>query len=103
MVANESKQTRRDKLAMGLILSLVVGVASLAQNPSFHNAPASARTEKNPYQGQQTSSGKAVFQLRCAACHGPSGEGSGNIPSLASEKAQGASDGELFGTSPRVT
>jgi mono/diheme cytochrome c family protein len=96
MVAKESKQTRRDKLAKGLVLSLLVGVASLAQNPSFHNAPASAKTEKNPYQGQQTSSGQSVFQLRCAACHGPNGEGSGNIPSLASEKAQGASDGELF-------
>ena len=55
MVAKENKQTRRDKLAKGLVFSLLVGVASLAQNPSFHNAPASAKTEKNPYQGQQTS------------------------------------------------
>jgi glucose/arabinose dehydrogenase/mono/diheme cytochrome c family protein len=96
MAVKTSKQNRRETLAKGLVLSVFLGVASLAQNPSFHNAPASAKTEKNPYHGQQTASGKSAFQLRCASCHGPSGEGSGNIPSLASEKAQGASDGELF-------
>src|SRR3984957_14631981 len=93
---NEATQTRRDTLAKCLVLSLLLSVASLAQNSSFHNAPASAKTGKNPYQGQQSAAGKAAYQLRCAACHGASGEGSGNIPSLASEKAQGASDGELF-------
>jgi mono/diheme cytochrome c family protein len=96
MVLKTRKQTRTDRLRKGLTLSLLLGVASWAQTPSFHNAPASAKTEKNPYQGQQTASGKSAFQLRCAACHGANGEGSGNIPSLASEKAQGASDGELF-------
>jgi glucose/arabinose dehydrogenase/mono/diheme cytochrome c family protein len=96
MAVKKSKQTHRDTLAKGLTLSLLLGVASLAQSPSFHNAPASAKAEKNPYQGQQAASGKSAFQLRCAACHGANGEGSGNIPSLASEKAQGASDGELF-------
>jgi glucose/arabinose dehydrogenase/mono/diheme cytochrome c family protein len=100
MVAKKGKQTRTGTLERSVVLSLLLGVASWAQNPaqnpSFHNAPPSAKTEKNPYQGQQAASGKSVFQLRCAACHGPSGEGSGNIPSLASEKAQGASDGELF-------
>ena len=68
----------------------------LAQNANFHNAPASVKFTKNPYQGQQPDAAKSVYQSRCAACHGPTGEGSGNIPSLVSGKAQGASDGELF-------
>jgi mono/diheme cytochrome c family protein len=77
-------------------LSLLLNGASPAQNKNFHGAPASAKTEKNAYQGQNTASGKAEFEHNCAACHGPMGQGSGNIPSLASEAAQGASDGELF-------
>jgi glucose/arabinose dehydrogenase len=69
---------------------------SQAQNANFHNAPASVKATNNPYQGQQPEAAKSVYQTRCGACHGPNGEGSGNIPALASGKAQGASDGELF-------
>jgi glucose/arabinose dehydrogenase len=80
-----------------LLLALhFTSLASRAQNPSFHNAPPSAKTTKNPYEGQQPDAGAPLYQARCAACHGPNGEGSSNIPNLAGEKAQGASDGELF-------
>jgi len=79
-----------------LVLALLLSTASLAQNKSFHDAPASAKTEKNAYQGQNVAAGKTAFERNCAACHGPMGEGSGNVPSLAAEAAQGASDGELF-------
>src|SRR2546430_5220914 len=68
----------------------------LAQSANFHNAPASVKFAKNPYQGQQPDAAKSVYESRCAACHGPTGEGSGNIPGLVSGKTQGASDGELF-------
>ncbi|MBS1841674.1 MAG: PQQ-dependent sugar dehydrogenase [Acidobacteria bacterium] len=67
-----------------------------AQNAAFHNAPASAKSAKNPFQGQDAEAGHSVYQNRCAACHGPAGEGAGNIPSLTAGKTQGASDGELF-------
>src|SRR5882762_2735215 len=67
-----------------------------AQNPNFHNAPASAKEMKNPYQGQRFASEKPLYHLRCARCHGENGEGSGNIPALSSGRAQSASDGELF-------
>ena len=96
MVTNTSTQTARDALAKCLLLPLLLSSASLAQNESFHGAPASARADKNTYQGQNTTSGKAAFEHSCAACHGATGEGSGNIPSLISGAAQGASDGELF-------
>ena len=95
-VVKKTKQPRNDVFATCAALFLLLSMAAVARTSSFHNAPASAKTEKNPYQGQQSPDGKSAFQLRCVACHGPSGEGSGNIPSLASEKAQRASDGELF-------
>jgi len=79
-----------------LVLSILLSAASVAQIQSFHNAPASAKTAINPYRGQNSTSGRTAFQLNCAACHGPTGEGSGNIPSLSGDKAQDASDGELF-------
>src|SRR5437870_6220695 len=67
-----------------------------AQEPNFHNAPASAKEMKNPYGDQRLASEKQLYHLRCARCHGENGEGSGNIPALASGRAQSASDGELF-------
>src|SRR5581483_7780296 len=36
------------------------------------------------------------FGKNCAACHGASAQGSGNVPSLVSEAVRRASDGELF-------
>ena len=79
------------------VMALLPGVFRLqSQNANFHNAPASAKEMKNPYQGQKLTSAKSIYHLRCARCHGENGEGSGNIPALASGKAQGASDGELF-------
>ena len=69
-----------------------------AQNSSFHNPPASAKAMANPYAGQQAAvtAGQAVYQHTCAVCHGASGEGVGEVPSLAKGAAQKASDGEIF-------
>ena len=85
----------RSLMACGGTL-LLTSIVSPAQNATFHNAPASAKQEKNPFAGQQTGSEKTIYHLRCAGCHGENGEGTGNIPALASGKAQSASDGELF-------
>ena len=79
--------------AASLLFGLTV---SRGQNPNFHNAPASVKSTKNPYAGQQLDAGKSSYHLSCATCHGQTGEGSGNIPSLATGKAQSATDGELF-------
>jgi glucose/arabinose dehydrogenase len=70
----------------------------LAQNAGFHNAPATAKAEKNPYAGRADAdaAGKAVYSNTCITCHGPSGQGSGNVPPLAQGTAQKASDGEIF-------
>jgi glucose/arabinose dehydrogenase len=81
---------------ISLTITLSFVAAASAQTKNFHDAPASAKATQNPYTGQQADAGASLYKNRCAACHGPNGEGTGNIPSLAAEKAQGASDGELF-------
>jgi glucose/arabinose dehydrogenase len=86
----------RDLLKASCILSLAFVSVSLAQNANFHNAPASAKTQKNPYEGQHPDAAKSSYEKNCGQCHGPNGEGTGNIPPLATGNAQGASDGELF-------
>jgi glucose/arabinose dehydrogenase len=70
--------------------------ASHAQDSTFHNAPPSTKNTKNPFASKDVSDAKPLYQSRCAACHGPNGEGSGNIPSLAAGKAQSVPDGEVF-------
>jgi glucose/arabinose dehydrogenase len=93
---NTSTKTPRDAFAKCLVLSLLLCATSVAQNENFHNAPAAAKSQNNPYAGQNTAAGNTVFQLNCAACHGPTGEGSGNVPALTEQRVRGASDGELF-------
>jgi len=83
-------------LASCAVVSLLLFPAWSAENPSFHNAPASAKTTKNPYQGHQLASAQSAYHLRCASCHGGNGQGMGNVPALASGRAQSASDSELF-------
>ncbi len=69
-----------------------------AQTARFHDAPASASAMKNPDAGNQQAAeaGAKLYAANCAACHTPTGKGTGNIPSLASGAAQSANDGELF-------
>jgi glucose/arabinose dehydrogenase/mono/diheme cytochrome c family protein len=83
-------------LATCAVLSLLLISSSPAQNTAFHNAPPSTKQQKNPLEGQHPASAKTDYVQRCGACHGQNGEGTGNIPALATGKAQNASDGELF-------
>lgn len=82
-------------LAFSLAVFLTIPQVA-AQDSSFHNAPASAKDTKNPYEAQPPEVGKPLYHLRCARCHGENGEGSGNIPPLAKEKIKAATAGELF-------
>ncbi len=75
--------------------ALVFALPVLAQ--SFHNAPASSASLKNPDTGKQNAAaGQKLYQQRCASCHGASAQGTGNIPSLASGATQAAKPGEVF-------
>jgi glucose/arabinose dehydrogenase len=83
------------------LLALTVGIAPsplIAQDANFHNAPVSSKAEKNPYAGQADAmtAGKTVYSNTCITCHGPGGQGIGNVPPLSDGPAQTASDGEIF-------
>ena len=69
-----------------------------SQTTPFHGAPGSEQTRRNPYAGDVAAAerGKVAFTSICAACHGASGEGGGNVPALRSATIRQTSDGELF-------
>ena len=83
---------------MTAALTLMAVPVTLAQNAAFHNAPASAKAEKNPEGRSEAAAtaGAAVYQQKCALCHGPKANGMANIPSLAKGPSQTVTDGELF-------
>jgi len=69
-----------------------------AQSIRFHDAPESADQMKNPFSGQPRAAeiGVQIYAVNCSACHGPQGQGSGNIPALKSATVQGTNEGQLF-------
>jgi mono/diheme cytochrome c family protein len=69
-----------------------------ADPPDFHHAPLSAASLENPYRGQTAAAqaGGELYAAHCAACHGRSAEGTGNIPALAHGRVQNVADGEIF-------
>lgn len=79
------------------LASLLVGTM-WAVNKNFHDAPDSAKAQKNPYAGQQDAvdAGKTVYARNCLACHGKTGQGTGNVPSLVGGKLKGVAPGEVF-------
>jgi glucose/arabinose dehydrogenase len=76
----------------------IVSIAAMAVNTPFHDAPASAKAQKNPFAGQQAAAdaGKALYTRNCVACHGKTLQGTGNVPSLVDGKLKGVSAGEIF-------
>ena len=81
-----------------VLLSLLFTATSRAVDKNFHDAPDSAKTQKNPYEGQQDAvdAGKPLYARNCLACHGKAGKGTGNIPSLVDGKLKGVPQGEVF-------
>jgi glucose/arabinose dehydrogenase len=88
------------RIASTVLLSLlsIGGVAALAADTPFHDAPASAKAQKNPYAGQPAAAdaGKALYTRNCLACHGKTLQGTGNVPSLVDGKLKGVTAGEVF-------
>src|SRR5579863_1161691 len=102
MCPSRPKERPPHRQPQGMILRLLLAGAVVlplhAQSGSFHNAPASAEKDKNPYAGQADAvvAGKRVYTRNCAVCHGGGGEGTGNVPPLANGKAQAAPAGAVF-------
>ncbi len=76
-----------------------VSVSNLpAVDKKFHDAPDSAKTRENPFEGQQAGAdaGKPLYARNCLACHGKAGKGTGSVPSLVDGKLNGVTSGEIF-------
>ena len=84
-------------IASGFVGLLPASVGR-AESPDFHHAPLSAASLENPYHGQASAAqaGRELYAVHCAACHGRSAEGTGNIPALARGPVQNVADGEVF-------
>lgn len=92
-------------LSLGSI-ALLFSVSGLAQHSSPWNAPASAKTQKNPFSPDKSSviRGKNSYTIECARCHGQTGKGDGpasfkldkEVPDLTVDEVQNQTDGELY-------
>ncbi len=69
-----------------------------AVDDKFHNAPDSAKDLKNPYEGQQQAAqaGRRLYARNCLSCHGKTGQGTGNVPSLVDGQLESVTSGEVF-------
>ena len=85
-------------IASTVFLSLLAVAPLHSADQPFHDAPASAKAQKNPYAGQQAAAdaGKALYARNCLACHGKTLQGTGNVPSLIDGKLKGVTPGEVF-------
>jgi glucose/arabinose dehydrogenase len=85
------------QIAAVILLSAVLLPADDVDT-NFHNAPASSKAMKNPYEGQAAaiSAGKQLYARNCLSCHGKSGGGTGNVPSLIDGKLETTAPGEVF-------
>lgn len=79
-----------------VLYSLGYGLMVQAQSTSFHGAPTSAKDLTPPSIADSGESGQPLYARHCASCHGATGQGSGNIPSLTTATVKSGSLGELF-------
>ena len=80
-----------------LAIALFAAAATLPAQAPFHGAPADAAAVANTHTTPaDVEAGGKVYQARCAACHGPTAKGAGNIPALATGASQTAKPGEIF-------
>jgi glucose/arabinose dehydrogenase len=91
-------RSMRAALIGGFLGCVASPLISATDTTSFHGAPGAAASVANPYSGQPSaiSAGDQLYAAHCASCHGGSGQGSGNIPSLSHGATQQATDGALY-------
>lgn len=96
-----ASHARRTTFAVAIAM-LTGGLAqhALAQQDiaRFRDAPASTDAMRNPYANNADAAGegKTLYGSYCAACHGATAQGNGNVPPLASSAVKNAKPGELF-------
>ena len=76
-----------------------------AQTARFHDAPASASAMKNPDAGNQQAAeaGAKLYAANCAACHTPTGKGTGNIPRSPAAPRNRPTTANSSGSSPMAS
>ena len=84
--------------AFAAVILLPAALLSADVDTKFHNAPASAQVEKNPYAGPggRRARRKELYARDCLSCHGKLGHGTGNVPSLVDGKLNSVRPGEVF-------
>jgi glucose/arabinose dehydrogenase len=84
--------------SLSLAVLCAFATISLAQDARFHNAPEPTMHQQNPLAGQSAAipAGAKLYAANCAACHGATAQGTGNIPALSQGPTQAAADGEVF-------
>ncbi len=87
-----------DRISLAFLLFLFPVAMLQAVDQPFHDAPASAKAQKNPLEGQAAAidAGKVLYARNCLSCHGKAGKGTGNVPSLVDGKLKGVTEGEVF-------
>jgi glucose/arabinose dehydrogenase len=93
---NMRSTTLKSLAAVFVVFFLAVSL--YAVDKKFHDAPDSAKELKNPYAGQADAveAGKTLYARNCLSCHGKTGHGTGNVPSLVDGKLTGIPQGEVF-------
>jgi mono/diheme cytochrome c family protein len=81
---------------MGLAL-LAAGAIAKAE-PPIDKAPAKARTQTNPFAGEEQArrAGEKLFHRECVECHGPDAAGEGKAPPLNIPMVTSAPPGAIF-------
>jgi glucose/arabinose dehydrogenase len=87
----------RSALIPAAILLTVTLLFAEQINTTFHNAPESVKSGKNPYNGEESRlAGQKLYTRNCLSCHGKQGKGTGNVPSLVDGKLDSVTPGEVF-------
>jgi glucose/arabinose dehydrogenase len=89
---------RADRIVVAVLFAFLPFATLQAVDKQFHDAPDSAKAVKNPFEGQQAAAdvGKTLYARNCLACHGKTGQGTGNVPSLVDGKLKDVASGEVF-------
>src|ERR1700733_6802452 len=85
-------------LTLAAIFLAAAMLSAAGVDTTFHNAPDSTKATRNPYEGDATAAqaGKRLYARNCLSCHGKTGKGTGNVPSLVDGKLDSVAPGEVF-------